>query len=118
MEYFLNRLELCYYNILLTDRIEQKLTTLNKTCTLLKYFRITMDMFNYLYTLDSELFMNFINNCKKSSLILLTYDLQAIGKSINIPENTYLTYNGSFHIEYVPTDISSDSSHSEWGYEK
>lgn len=119
MEIFLNRLDICFNNAILTKDIKQKEVVLNRVLLLLRYFKLTMDLFDSLYKINSESYMKFINSCKPS-LILMSYDLISIGKAINIPDNMYITYtNNSFYIEYTPTSPkseSSDSLHSEWGY--
>lgn len=119
MDIFLNRLDICFNNALLMKKMEQKEVALNKILILLRYCRMTTDLVNYLFTLNKDAFLEFIGTCDKPSLILLTYDFEAIGKAIQIPNNTYITFhNNAFHIEYIPDSPKSDSSsiHSEWGY--
>lgn len=120
MENFLNRLDVCFYNALLTNKIDQKEKIINKVFTLIKYCRMTTDLINYLYTFNNDTFSQFIKTCEKPSLILLTYDLEAIGNAINIPSTMYLLFrNNSFYIDYKPISPNSNSSnsiHSEWGY--
>lgn len=115
MEHFLNRLDIFYYNLILTNDINKKELILNKILLLLQHFRITMDMFNFLHKAYPQIFIDFINQCGKPSLILMVYDLNAIGKAIGIPDNTYIctTYN-SFRIEYNNVTESIDSSDGEW----
>lgn len=118
MEIFLNRLDICFNNALLTEKKELKESSLNKVLILLRYCRMTVDLINYLYSINKNTFIDFIYQCDKPSLILLTYDLEAIGKAIEIPDNTYIAfYNNSFHIEYIPNSPKSDSSsiNDEWG---
>lgn len=118
MEIFLNRLEILFCNAVLSKKVDQKEIILNKVLNLLKFYRIITDLMNYLYSYNPELFQEFLIKFNKPSLILLTYDLNAIGKAIVLPEDRYLTfYNNSFRIEYKPTSPTSQSSnYSEWGY--
>jgi len=120
MEGFLNKLDICFNNALLTKKTEQKMVILNKILPLLKCCRITTDLFNYLHSLNNELFLNFILNCKKPSFILLTYDLISIGNAINLSEDMYIVYyNNLFYAKYKPKSPISDSTgsiHSEWGH--
>jgi hypothetical protein len=120
MNAILNKLEISYYNIIFTKKIDQKENILNKTLSLLKYYKILLDFINYIYLINPILFQDYLNKINKPSLVLLTYDLDSIGNSIGLPEDMCLSfYNNAFHVEYKPTspkDDSTDSLHSEWGY--
>lgn len=120
MEIFLNRLDICFNNAVLTKKVDQKEKILNKVLMLIRYSKMTTDLINHLYIENPEMFLGFINNLKKPSLVLLTYDLEAIGKAIHIPDEMYIVINNNtFHLDFKPTSPNSDSStsiHSEWGY--
>lgn len=121
MDIFLNRLEMIYYNTLITKRIEKKEILLNQLIILVKYNRQFTDIINYIYSLDKDLFNEYINKINKPYLILLTYDLQGIADSINLSNDTFISIeNNSFHVNFKPLSPCSDSSslHSEWGRSK
>lgn len=113
MEYFLNRLDICYNNVLLSKKIEQKELILNRVLGLLQYCRMSLDLINFLHE-SSDNFIEFINSINKPSLILMTYDLEMIGKSIGLPNNLFIAYyNNLFHIDYkVLSPLSSHSDNS------
>lgn len=120
MEYLINRLDICYNNLLLTKRSEQKEKILNKILLILRYCKIATDLVNYLYLIDKDNFYKFMKVFDKQCLILMIYDLQAIGEAINIPDGTTLEfYNNSFHIDYNIVEDSPkgsvDSSNLKWG---
>ncbi len=115
MEYFLNRLDICYYNAIITKKIEQKESILNKVLYLIQYCKMCVDLINFLHTTSTD-FIDFINHIDKPSLVLMTYDLELIGKSINLPDNLYINYhNNTFIIESrVTSPLSIHSDDSEW----
>lgn len=119
MNQFINRLEISFCNLVLTKNINQKELILNKTLVLVGYYRMLIDLMNYLYSFSPELFQEIITRFSKPSLILLTYDLQAISKAIGLSDDSYIIYdNNSFHIEnkqISPRSDSTHSIHSEWG---
>lgn len=117
MDHFYNRLSICYNNAILTKDITHKETILNRVLKLLKYFRIDSSLFNYLHTTDPKSFNDYLITIKKPYLILLTYDLDAIGQSINIPSDAYISYyDNAYHITYLDEIESHLSSRSgnEW----
>lgn len=120
MDHLLNRLEISFCNLTLTKNIDQKEAILNKALVLIRYYRIVTDLMHYLYSINPELFQEFITKFNKPSLILLTYDLEAIGKAIGLSNDNYIVFrNNTFHVEYKPISPKSDSTHSihsEWGY--
>lgn len=114
MECFLNRLDIYFYNIVLAKTLDDKSKSFNKLINLLKYCKMTLDFVDYVYSRDKTLLTNIIDTLNKPSLIMLSYDLDAIGKAIGIPENSKIVYyTGSFHIEYSSPTLSSTSS-CEW----
>ena len=114
MRNFLNRLDIYYYNIVISKSLDQKAKALNKVINMLRYCRMTLDFVDYFYSHDHELLLNIINVLNKPSLILLTYDLEAIGKAIGIPDGSIIVgYNDLFHIEYLSPTQSTHSS-CEW----
>ena len=118
MNQILNRLDISFHNLTLTQNNIKKEEILNKVYNMMKCYRFLTDFINHLYMCNSKVFQEFLININKPSLILLIYDLQTIGSSINLSTDTYLTfYNNLFHIEYKPNSPKSNSSiHSEWGY--
>lgn len=120
MEAFLNRLEISYCNINLCKNVNKKEVLLNKVLAMIKYYRLLMDFITYLHIFNPEDLQEFITKLNKPSLILLSYDLNAIGKAVKLSDDFLLTFhNNAFHVEYKPISPTSDSTHSlhsEWGY--
>ncbi len=119
MEQFLNRLDILFYNTIITKNIEKKELLLNRVLNFIRYHRILTDMINYLYMSDKDTFEQFIDKINKPSLILLTYNLENISKKIKLPDNYYIIFsNSSFHIinnTPISPTMSNKSIHSEWG---
>lgn len=120
MDLYYNKIDIGYYNMVITKKVDQKVLILNKLLNLLKCNRNTNDLINYIYSINPKNFIEFIKLINKPSLIMLTYDLIEIGKFIEIPENTCITYsNNAINIEYIsedsPKSILSDYSCKEWG---
>lgn len=114
MNLLINRLDICYNNLLLTNDLDKKEKIINKILIILRYCRTASDLINYLFMSNKEMFYEIIDKFKKPCLILMTYDLRTIGKYINIPDDTTLEYyNNSFHIDYIPK--SPNNSELEWG---
>lgn len=108
MESLLNRLNLCFTNINLTTNTSQKIKILNKTLFIIKHYKPLMDILDYIHRLNPILFNEYIKNIGHPCLILMTYDLDAIGMFINLPFNSYIRYNnGLFKLFTTSTPITS-----------
>lgn len=91
--------------------IDQKTSLLNKVMNVLRYCRMTMDFVEFIHSREPYSFEDIMKKLDKPSLVLLTYDLSAIGDAIKIPEGTFISnQNGSFFIEYTSPVCSSASS--------
>jgi hypothetical protein len=128
MDQFLNRLEICYYNMILTNLVIKKEKILNDILNLLKYQRLTTDLFNMLYISNPVVYNTFINEIGYPSLILLTYNLLAIEKSINLSKNNFIVFNNNkFYIKYKNYNndksddndkINNDDNSNNWADDK
>lgn len=120
MENFLNRIEICYYNILHTNDLLKKENILNRLITLFRTERLTNDFMNYLYLIDTDAIINLLIINKLDYLLLLTYDLSIISKILNINDTKKLIFDkGCFRIidndvQDYPADFN-DLNSDNWG---
>ena len=110
MDIFLNRINICYINALLTNDIDKKISILNNILPILKYYRSITDFVQFMYVND----VTFIKNMPH--LILLTYDLEMIAKSIGVSDNIVIYFeNNNFYADYKQiSPLSNLSNEDQW----
>jgi hypothetical protein len=96
MNSFFDRLEICYYNLLLTKDNVIREKVLNIILIMISYYPIFI--IDVVYNLNKKMFIDMINNCNKPYLLFLTYDLEAISELLSFK---IAYYNKQF---YITTD--------------
>lgn len=101
MENFLNRIEICYFNIIQTNDINYKEKYLNNLFKLIQLEHLVLDLINYLYTLNPKKFIDYLYENKMQYILFLTYDLNIISNLIEIDISKYtLIYEDKIKIIY------------------
>jgi hypothetical protein len=107
MENFLNRINIYYLNIFISEDIKKKEEYLNKLINIVQKEKNTISIINFIYSLNPQLFSEYLYAHRIQYVLFLTYDTSVIYTLLNIDENHFIKYeNNLFTINKLPKNNS------------